>query len=99
MCAMREPLLVTRSQLIYVLLCVFDLALRFIWALSILVACPRAALACSSLSVRRDRPPHCLAHLPHRVGGHRQGHLPSGAYQGLQAAPLSEEPEDEDEDD
>ena len=37
---MREPLLVTRSKLVYVLLCVFDLVLRFVWALSVFGGVP-----------------------------------------------------------
>jgi len=36
----RTPLVITRSKLVYVLLCVFNLSLRFIWALSIFGGVP-----------------------------------------------------------
>ena len=39
-CAMREPRLITRSKLVYVLLCVFDLLLRFVWALAVFGGVP-----------------------------------------------------------
>jgi len=38
--AMREPLLITPSKVAYVLLCLFDLLLRFVWALSIFGGVP-----------------------------------------------------------
>ena len=43
-CAMREPLLVTRSKSVYILLCVFDLVLRFAWALSVFGGVPGRGL-------------------------------------------------------
>jgi hypothetical protein len=39
-CRMREPLLVSSSKCVYVLLCIFDLLLRFVWALSIFGGVP-----------------------------------------------------------
>ena len=39
-CAMREPLLISRSKLLHVMLCVFDLLLRFVWALSVFGGVP-----------------------------------------------------------
>jgi len=43
-CRMREPLLVTSSQAVYVLLCVFDLVLRYVWALSVFGGVPSRGL-------------------------------------------------------
>ena len=39
-CRLREPLLVTRSKLVYLGLCVFDLLLRFVWAVSVFGGVP-----------------------------------------------------------
>ena len=38
--AMRQPLLVSRSRALYLLLCAFNLALRFVWALAIFSGVP-----------------------------------------------------------
>jgi len=97
-CAMREPLLITRSQLSYVLLCVFDLALRFIWALSIFGGVPSRGfgmLFFECVEILR-RTVWAVFRIEWEVIA--KVIYPSGAYQGLQAASLSEEPEDEDED-
>ena len=95
-CAMREPLLVTRSKLVYVLLCVFALVLRFVWALSVFGGVPGRGLGMlffESVEILR-RTVWAIFRIEWEVVA--KVIYPAGTYQsvGLQSV-VNEEPEDE----